>query len=129
MQLSFDFLEGLYGIYRCDPTADMPMLAGAFLSYTRTQDEVSIVCPQGMLPVADRKQEGYAVLRLHGPFDLGVTGVLAEVSRLLAEAQVPIFVISTYDTDYILIREAQKIEAIRVLEAGGHRHAVPATPR
>ncbi len=123
MQLTFSFLNGLYGIYRCDPTADLPMLAGEFLSYTRTQDEVSIVCPQGMLPVADRKQEGYAVLKLHGPFDLGVTGVLAEVSRLLAAAEVPVFVISTFDTDYILVQDAQRDVTARTLVVAGHIHA------
>lgn len=120
MQLTFSFLNGLYGIYRCDPTADLPMLASAFLSYTRTEDEVSIVCPQGLLTVADRKQEGYVVMKLHGPFDLGVTGVLAEVSRLLAVASIPIFVISTFDTDYILIQDAQKEQASAALGAAGH---------
>lgn len=123
MQLTFSFLTGLYGIYRCDPTADFPMLAGAFLSYTRTEEEVSIVCPQGMLPVADRKQEGYAVLKLHGPFDLGVTGVLAELSKILAQANIPIFVISTFDTDYILIDGTRSEQASQALSAAGHVHA------
>lgn len=121
MRLCFSFLDGRYGIYRCDPGTDVPLSAGHFLSFTRTDDEVSIVCREGDIAVCDKRQEGYAVLKLEGPFDLGVTGVLANVSRLLADAQVPIFVISTYDTDYILIAETQKEKAIATLVAGGHQ--------
>lgn len=123
MQLTFSLLDGRYGIYRCSPGTDLPLSADRFLSFTRAEDEVSIVCGEGMIPEADRSEEGYVVMKLHGPFDLGVTGVLAEISRLLADAKVPIFVISTYDTDYILIKDTEKKRAAQALIAAGHVRA------
>lgn len=120
MRLTFSFLDGRYGIYRCSLGADLPLSAARFLSYTRTGDEVSIVCGEGELPEADRSEGGYVVLKLHGPFDLGVTGVLAEVSGILANEAIPIFAISTYDTDYILMKASAKAQAIAALAAAGH---------
>lgn len=123
MPLTFSWLEGRYGIYRCGLEGDFPLMAERFLSYTRTEDELSIICREGMLDVYDRKQEGYEVIKLHGPFDLATTGVLAEVARLFTCESIPIFVISTFDTDYILIRTHDRESATQALVRGGHRLA------
>lgn len=121
MKLTFSFLPGRYGIYRCDTDTDLPLSASKFLSFTRTGSEVSIVCEEGGMPVCDTQEEGYACIKLHGPFALSMVGILAEVSKLLAMAQIPIFVISTHETDYILIREERKDLAVATLTAAGHK--------
>jgi hypothetical protein len=117
----------------CRLTADAPApawaQAGAFTSITRTRDEVSVVCPQAAVPVDVQFEGGWRCLKVEGPFELnGTVGVLAALAVPLAEAGISIFVVSTYDTDYLLLQDAHLIQAIGVLERSGHRtQALPAT--
>ena len=122
----FSLLSGTYAICRMPAQAAVPAWAGgAFTSVTRTADELSVVCDERRLP-ADaggagfQFERGWAVLKLHGPFPLETVGVLAAISRPLAEAGVSLFVLSTFDTDYVLVKEIQAKQAIAALTLAGH---------
>ena len=99
-------LDGRMAVCRLGPSSQVPNWAtGADLfSVTRTPDEPSVVCPEEDVPLEVKREGGWRVLRLEGPFEAAV-GILASVAAPLAEAGVSIFALSTYDTDYVLVRE------------------------
>lgn len=92
----------------------------------RTPDELSIVCEEGKAPEIGMIENGWRVLKLEGPFPFEMTGVLASVLNPLAARDVSIFALSTYDTDYVLIKEVQLEAAVLALREAGHTvQAVP----
>jgi enamine deaminase RidA (YjgF/YER057c/UK114 family) len=95
-----------------------------FVSITRTPDELSIVCPQAAVPPDTQVEEDWRALVLPGPIPFEVTGVLAALAVPLAEAGIPIFAISTYDTDYVLVREQNLERALGVLDADPARRLI-----
>ena len=121
--LDLSLLPDLYAICRLPADSPPPAWAAGgrpFVSVTRTADELSITCPQTLVPPDVQHESGWRVLKLEGPFDLSLIGILAPIATALAQAQVNIFVISTYDTDYVLVKEARLDEAVRAIEALGH---------
>jgi uncharacterized protein len=110
-------------ICRLDAGEEVPAWAtgGHFFSVTRTRDELSVVCPDDVVPESISRERGWCALRLEGPFDLSMVGVLASVASPLAEAGASIFAVSTFDTDYVLVREEQLDLAVDTLRASGHR--------
>ena len=80
-----------------------------------------MVCPEEVVPEGISRERGWRALKLEGPFDLSMVGVLASVASPLAEAGASIFAVSTFDTDYVLVREEQLDLAIDTLRASGHR--------
>jgi uncharacterized protein len=93
---------------------------GNFISVTRTDDELSIVCEQDAIPSDIKCERDWRVLQVEGPMDLSIVGVLASLTKSIAEAGINLFAISTFDTDYLLVK-AEKLEAARVaLEKAGH---------
>ena len=120
-QLKFRQLPGPYAIVRLTPEAPVPDWAtrGDFTSITRTADELSIVCPTVNLPPDLHSQHRWICLKLEGPFPFSQTGVLLSFIEPLSRNDIPIFAISTYDTDYVLIQE-EFAWAIDVLREAGH---------
>ncbi|MGZ5430915.1 MAG: ACT domain-containing protein [Thermoanaerobaculia bacterium] len=120
-------IPGTYAICRLPAKAPLPTWAGkVFTSITRTADELSIVCDERRLPpdldgLDLRVARGWALLKVHGPFPLDVVGVLASVAKPLAEAEVSLFALSTFDTDYILVRRTYVNQAIAALILAGHK--------
>lgn len=115
-------LDGSYSVCRFDAGAKIPqdIFSGpGFASVTRTADEISIVCETGSRPPIAREERGWKVLMVEGPLDFGMIGVLSSISAPLALAGISIFVISTFDTDYVLVKEARLDDAIAVLSAAG----------
>lgn len=96
-------------------------LNSAWHSVTRTPEELSIVCEESCVPAGVRCQPGWRVLMLEGPFDFGLTGILASVLQPLAEARVPIFALSTFDTDWVLVPADRLMDACAALQAAGHQ--------
>lgn len=86
----------------------------------RTPDELSIVCAETAVPPGVKSQGGWAAIELAGPFDFGLTGILASALAPLAEAGIPVFAISTFDTDWILVPAGKLEAAVRALTAAGH---------
>lgn len=123
---NFSVIPGTYAICRMPAKAPLPAWAGkAFTSITRTADELSIVCDERRLPpdldsLDLRLARGWALLKIHGPFPLDAIGVLASVAKPLAEADISLFAVSTFDTDYILVKRTYVNQAIAALTLAGH---------
>ena len=122
MGLAFRVWEGRWAVCRLAADAELPAWVGAgFVSVTRTPYELSIVCSEAGVPDGVQAERGWACLQLQGPFPFTLTGVLASLLAPLAEAQVPIFAMSTYDTDWVLIPAARLDDALRALSSAGHQ--------
>lgn len=125
-KLTLNILEGRFSFLRMETAYEVPawIYESDFFSITRTPEELSIVCQENNIPAnipADIKTErGWSCLKIEGPLDFGLTGILAGISRILAEKRVSIFAISTYDTDYILVREKDLELAVEALTKEGY---------
>ncbi|MDJ0842000.1 MAG: ACT domain-containing protein [Acidobacteriota bacterium] len=86
----------------------------------RTADELSLVLPEAGVDPAWRTETGWRALKVIGPLDFSLTGILADLSTILANAGLSIFAISTFDTDYILVRQDKLGRAVEALRAAGH---------
>jgi uncharacterized protein len=103
-----------------DAPAPEPSAGAALFAVTRTREELSVVCPPGDAPADATVERGWRALVVAGPLDFGLTGILASLASPLAAARVSIFALSTYDTDYVLVREQALAVAIDALRAAGH---------
>jgi uncharacterized protein len=120
--LQFRQLPHLYAIVRLDPNCPAPDWArnAVFTSITRTADELSIVCPLTNLPPDVQSQLRWICLKLEGPFPFSQTGVLLSFIAPLSNNRIPIFAVSTFDTDYVLVPEEFSERALRELSKAGH---------
>ncbi|MDR6291726.1 MULTISPECIES: ACT domain-containing protein [Inquilinus] len=87
-----------------------------FVTVSRTRDELSVVCPEARLPADVQAERGWRGFKVEGPLDFALTGILARLAAPLAEAGISIFAISTYDTDYLLVRGGDLDAATAVLQ-------------
>jgi len=121
MQLTFTLQRDLYAIARLKADAATPSWPrGDFVSVTRTSDELSIVCRADAVPQTIRADRGWRCLALQGPFALDQTGIAAEFTRVLAAAGVSVFVVATFDTDYVLVPDRSIERAVSALRGASH---------
>jgi hypothetical protein len=115
-------LDELYAIVRLHPDAGLPdwVEGGHFWSVTRSDSELSVVCREEDVPEDASAERGWCALEVAGPLDFSLTGVVASLVSPLADAAVPIFVLSTFDTDYLLVREPDLPRAAEALRGAGH---------
>ena len=99
--------------------SDLRAASGLF-SVTRTAQELSVVCPEEDTPEGCEASRGWRALEVHGPIDHTSTGVLASIATPLAEADVPLFPLATFDTDYVLVQEGNVERAVEALTSAGH---------
>jgi hypothetical protein len=120
--LKFRSLREAYAILRLEPDAPIPDWAAQaeFTSITRSQDELSIVCPAQGVPAHLHSPHRWICLKLEGPFPFSLTGVLLSFIQPLSDNGIPIFAISTYDTDYVFIQEEFARTAVTALQQAGH---------
>ncbi|MPZ00679.1 MAG: ACT domain-containing protein [Actinophytocola sp.] len=125
-RLAIDVRPGEYSVARLDATEPVP--AGLFdtdtdalVSVTRSRDEISVICPTGT-PLSDgaRTEGGWRLLTVRGPLEFTLTGVIAALSSELASAGVPLFSLSTFDTDHLLVKQADLARAVDALRLSGH---------
>ncbi len=115
-------LPGRLAIARLGPEEPLPAwIGGGFFSVTRTGNELSVVCEQRLVPDHVEFEPDWAALEVAGPLAFSQTGVIASLVRPLATAGLSVFVISTFDTDYLLIKRGRLAEAEAILVAAGHR--------
>jgi hypothetical protein len=122
-------LPGELAIARLAPDAPLPDWAApenagdaALHAVVRTRDELSVVCAQARVADDVRAERAWRALAVAaGPLDLTLTGVLVALALPLARAGVAIFAVSTYDTDYVLVRSERLVEAVEALRDAGHR--------
>src|SRR4030042_924803 len=109
----------------CRPVKHAPLpdwaLAGTFLCIARTLHELSIVCPQILVPAGIKKEDDWRCLRVEGTLDFSLTGVIASLATPLALAGVSVFTLSTYDTDYLLLQLRNLKKTIAALTENGHQ--------
>ncbi len=94
--------------------------AGAFLSITRTPDELSIVAARGCVPFGVRAEGAWRALKVAGPIPLSAVGILASIAEPLGRAGISLFAISTFDTDYVLVAADRLEDACLALSRAGH---------
>jgi ribosomal protein S18 acetylase RimI-like enzyme len=122
VSLRLSVLDDRFAVCRLEPDEEVPNWAvkDGFLSVTRTPDELSIVCPERNIPAEVRCEEGWRVFGTEGPLDFSLVGILASLLDPLAKAGISVFALSTYDTDYVLVREDVLGAAVAVLRESGH---------
>lgn len=107
----------------CRLTAEAPFpdwaRPGTLLALVQTSDELSVVCTERFVPPDVRAERGWRALQVQGPLEFTMTGVLASIAVPLARAGISIFVISTFDTDYILVKEDALDRGVSALEQAG----------
>jgi hypothetical protein len=115
-------LPGEYAVCRLPPDSPVPDMAhgDGLVSMTRTDEELSVVCRSSIAPATARVEQPWRCLCVVGPLDLSMVGVLSALAEVLAQAGIAIFVVSTYDTDYLLVRTVDLRQAVQALQAAGH---------
>ncbi len=110
-----------FAVAKLPPAEKIPTWAetGAFSSISRNSDELSIVCEEMLLPKNIPAEKGWRLLKVRGPLDFGLIGVLESIARPLAKAQISIFTVSTFETDYVLVKETVLTKALEVLQQAG----------
>lgn len=116
--LCIALLPHAFAVCRLEKDTTIPAWAShsAFYSITKTMDELSIVVEQSKVPTDIKAEKDWRALMIEGPLDFALTGVLSAILAPLAEAKISIFTISTFDTDYILIKEKNLEQAIKILK-------------
>ena len=114
--------EGDFSIHRLVASIKIPVevFGCNFFHVSRTDDAISIVCPSFLDLNSQRRNPGWRCIEVLGPLDFSLTGILAQVSGVLAEAKISIFAISTYDTDFIWVKAEKTEAAVAALKAAGY---------
>lgn len=115
--LTMKLLKEKFGVCRLNKDDLIPAWAenSNFYSITKTSEELSIVCSQEVIPGGISCEKDWRMLKVEGPLDFSLIGILSSISTILARAGISIFAISTYDTDYILVPDKEIDNAINVL--------------
>jgi hypothetical protein len=123
VRLRLFLLDGRLAVCRLRPQDEVPEWAsgGAFSSVTRTSTELSIVCREDTVPDGIAREGGWRIFQVEGPLDFALIGVMASIAGPLGEAGVSLFAVSTFDTDYVMVRERDVEAAVLALRAAGHR--------
>jgi hypothetical protein len=116
-------LAGEYSISRLDPEQNIPdwCFGPGFHSITRTDSELSVICRSDRVPPEIKQGIGWRAIQVEGPLPFDLIGVLAGLLIPLADVQIPIFVVSTYETDYIFINTEFLKKSMRVLIEAGYQ--------
>ena len=122
MQLNLSILPEPLAVCRLPAGSPVPdgLFEATFCAVTRTDDELSIVIPEPHIDASWRIEKGWKALKVLGPLDFDIVGVVAALSKPLADAGIPIFIISTFDTDYLLVKQERLDRAVALLQKQGH---------
>ena len=119
MRLTLEILEQEAAVVRLAAWAELPVWfdwrARTIASVTRTVNETSIVFPAASVPEDDQAERGWRMIKVRGPLPFSLTGILLSILTPLAAAEISIFALSTYDTDYVLVRSADMTRAVAAL--------------
>lgn len=121
-KLTLHMLGETFTINKLPQFAEIPSILsqGDMCFIFRTDEELSIVCPDYMAPNNVQQELGWRCIRVEGEMKLQEVGVLASLAQPLADANIPIFVVSTFNTDYIFVMEENLVNAVHALQQAGH---------
>jgi hypothetical protein len=121
-KLKLNLLPETFAVCRLSPDESLPEWGakGTFWSVSRSDSELSVVCPQKFVPEDIKCEKGWRAFKVAGTMSFELTGILASIASPLADAGISIFAISSYDTDYVLVREENLDRVKNVLTAAGH---------
>jgi len=116
-KLTLSVLPDSLAICQFTPGTQIPswVFKSSFFTVSKTHDELSIICDQSLVPPDVKKVDNWRAFKVEGPLDFSLTGIISSLAKPLAENKIPIFVISTYDTDYLLVESKYFISAKEVL--------------
>lgn len=119
-QLRLKVLPGRLAVCRLDAAGPIPpwFRPGPLAGLTWTEDELSLVIQEDLVPEGVKAERGWRAIKVLGPLDFSLTGVLSSIAAPLARARISIFALSTYDTDYVLVQDKDLNAAKAVLEDG-----------
>jgi hypothetical protein len=120
-RLKLSLLPDLLAVCRLELGQEIPAwaTAGDFSSVSRIREELSVICASRSVPDNVRASRGWRAIKIEGPLDLDLVGILVSVAVPLAHAGIGILPVGTFDTDYILVRDRQLGEALKALRATG----------
>ena len=118
MKSNLIILDDSFTIHRLSSNSEIPnqVYQSRFYSISRSDEEMSIVCSSSIDLESDRAETGWSCIKFLGPLDFSLTGIIAEVSAVLARAEISLFAISSFDTDYILLKSAELEAAKKALQ-------------
>lgn len=120
--LRLDVIEGPYSVCRLEPDDPTPTWIedSPFWSVTRTTSELSIVCRSDLVPPEIEAETGFRIIGVEGPLPFDAVGVISDVSKALAETGISVIVVSTFETDYLLVRDSDLDLALAALHDRGY---------
>jgi len=115
-------LDGTYKVVKLEANAEVPsaVYQSDFFSVTKTEDELSVVIRSEVPVNSNDSEDGWKVIKIEGILDFSMVGVISKISNILAVNGISIFVVSTYNTDYILVKHGVLAKAIDLLDANGY---------
>lgn len=121
-KLTLKLFKEKYGVCRLKNDDELPTWCTLdnFVSITKTEDELSIVCKEDIIKTGVVCEKDWQMLKIIGPLDFSLIGILSSISSILASKKISIFAISTYDTDYILVKNDKIDEALEILLANNY---------
>ena len=121
--LVLSVLSETFTIHKFSPEASIPeeILTSNYYSVSKTENELSLVCSELIEVQSLQSSKGWKCIKVAGPLDFNLTGILAGISDILAQANISIFAISTFDTDYILVRSQYLSSARTQLKKAGYK--------
>ena len=122
-KIVLSILEETYIIHKLDQSTNLPeeLIECEFYSLSNSQKELSLVCPEQMSIQSENSSPNWKCLKVAGPLDLNLTGILAGLSDTLSKAKISIFAISTFETDYVLIQKQVLETAKSALKSAGYK--------
>lgn len=122
MTLTLSVLPESFAVCKLNPNEQIPSwtYSGIFYSITKTTDELSLVCEEKFVPENIKSEKYWKALKVEGQLDFSLVGIMKNLSGILADGGVSVFVISTFDTDYILVKEENLEKAKELLIKAGH---------
>ena len=122
-KIVLSILEETYIIHKLDQSTNLPeeLIECEFYSLSNSQEETSLVCPEQMLIQSENSSPNWKCLKVAGPLDLKLTGILAGLADTLAKAKISIFAVSTFETDYVLIQKQVLETAKSALKSAGYK--------
>ena len=121
-KLRIRLLQGTYAVCQIKDTENILNCFDEkdFFSITKTEDEISVVMLQDKISSEIKAEKDWRILKVEGTLDFSLIGILAKISGILAKNSISIFVISTFNTDYILVKEEKIEKAMTVLSKEGY---------